>query len=124
MDIVLVIHGLVRFVILLVALAGIGAALMAMARKSVPGNLDRTLASVFVGLYDLQALLGILIILLGGLSQAVHPIVMFVGLAAAHGLQRMTKREGSNTPLLRLALFVVPLLIILVGLASIGHLPI
>jgi hypothetical protein len=124
MDIVLFIHSLVRFVILLVALAGIVAALMAMARKSVPRNLDRTLASAFVGLYDLQALLGILIILLGGLSQAVHPIVMFVGLVAAHGLQRMTRRERSNTPLLRLALFVVPLLIILVGLASIGHLPI
>ncbi len=125
MDIVLLLHSLVRFVILLLAIVGIIKALIALVQKSVSGKLDQTLASAFTGLYDLQVLIGLLLILLGGLSEAVHPIVMFIGVVAAHGLQAMTKRaEGSNVTVYRLALYVVPLVVILVGLATIGHLPV
>jgi len=124
MDIVLVLHSLVRFVILLVAVVGIIKVLMALVQKTKPDQIDRTLASAFTGLYDLQVLTGLLLILLGGLSQAIHPIVMFVGVLAAHGLQAMSKRaEGTRATMYRLALFIVPLVVILVGLATIGHLP-
>ena len=122
-SIVLGIHSLVRFVILIIAVVGVVVSLASMGNRK-QGSLDKTLASAFVGLYDLQALLGILIILVGQLTQAIHPIVMFIGLVAAHGLQSMTRREGSNAAILRVALFVVPLLIILVGLYAIGHLPV
>ena len=125
MDIVLLIHSLVRFLILLAALVGIIKALFSLVQKSKSDHLDQTVASAFLGLYDLQALLGVLIILLGGLSQAIHPIVMVVGLLLAHGLQSMVKRaDGSAAPLYRLALYIVPLLVILVGLSTIGHLPV
>ncbi len=125
MDIVELIHSIVRFVILLVAIVGIVKALLSFAQKSAPDKLDQTLASAFVGLYDLQVLLGLLIILLGGLTNALHPIVMFIGLLLAHGLQAMTKRaQAANAPLYRLALFIAPLAIILVGLAVISHLPV
>jgi hypothetical protein len=125
MDIVLLLHSLVRFLILIAAVAGIVKALASLAQRSAPDKLDQTVASVFLGLYDVQVLLGILIILLGGLSQAVHPIVMFIGVLLAHGLQTMVKRaEGSGAAMYRLAFYILPLAVILVGLASIGHLPV
>ncbi len=125
MDIVLFIHGLVRFVILAIALVGIVKALLSLAQKSAPVKLDQTLAAAFLGLYDLQVLIGLLIILLGGLTNVIHPIVMFVGVALAHGLQMMTKRaQGANVSLYRLAFYIAPLLVILIGLAAISHLPV
>ena len=117
-------HGLVRFLILLAAIVGLIKAVMSLAQGSATDKFDRMLASAFVGTYDLQMLLGILIIFLGGLLQAIHPIIMFVGIVTAHGLQRMTRRaEGQQARIYQLLLFIVPLAIILIGLASIGHLP-
>jgi hypothetical protein len=125
MDVILEIHSLVRFLILLAAAVGIVKALVSLAQKTKSDNIDMTVASAFLGLYDLQVLLGILIILLGGLENAIHPIVMIVGLGLAHGLQSMVKRaDGSTAAVYRLALYFVPLLIVLVGLSAIGHLPI
>ena len=125
MDIVLAIHSVVRFLILLAAVIGILKVFVSLVQKAKTDRFDETVASAFLGLYDLQALLGVLIILLGGLSQAIHPIVMIVGLILAHGLQSMVKRaDGSTAAIYRLALYIVPLLIILVGLSSIGHLPV
>lgn len=125
MDIVLVIHSFVRFLILLAALVGIILALVSLIRKSPPEKTAQMVSSAFVGLYDLQVLLGLLIILLGGLTQAVHPIVMAVGVVSAHWMQSTSKHaKGASQSLMRLALFTIPLLIILVGLTVIGHLPI
>lgn len=125
MEIVLAIHSIVRFFILLAAVVGILKVLVSLVQKTQADRIDQTVASTFLGLYDLQALLGVLIILLGGLSQAVHPIVMIAGLILAHGLQSMGKRaDGAVAAVYRVALYVVPLLIILVGLSAIGHLPV
>jgi len=124
-TIALTIHSIVRFVILLVALVGLVKAIINLTQKGKADKTDQALASAFVGLYDLQALLGILIIFLGALSTAIHPVVMFVGVIAAHVLQSMGKRaEGQQAGLYRLALYIVPLAIILFGLAIIGRLPI
>lgn len=125
MNIVLELHSIVRFLVLLLAIIGILLALVGLAQKKTPAKMDQTAGSIFLGLYDLQMLLGILIILLGGLKDALHPVVMFIGLVVAHGLQRMTRRaEGTNIHVMRLGLYIVPLAIILLGLAVINHLPI
>lgn len=125
MNIVLELHSIVRFLVLLLAIVGILLALVGLAQKKTPAKMDQTAGSIFLGLYDLQMLLGILIILLGGLKDALHPVVMFIGLVVAHGLQRMTRRaEGTNIHVMRLGLYIVPLAIILLGLAVINHLPI
>ncbi len=124
MGIVLMLHSLFRFVVLLIAIVGVVKALIGLAQRGAADKVDQILSSAFVGSYDLQALLGILLIFLGGLSQAIHPVVMFVGIIAAHGLQRMTKSaSGQQVALYRLLLFIVPLAIILFGLATIGRLP-
>ena len=123
-SLLLMLHGLVRFLILLAAVVGLVKAVISLAQSRAPDKFDQMLASAFVGTYDLQMLLGILIIFLGGLLQAIHPIIMFVGIVTAHGLQRMTRRaEGQQARIYQLLLFIVPLAIILIGLASIGHLP-
>ncbi len=125
MDIVLLIHSLVRFLVLLAAVVGIVKTVVSLVAKSAPAPSDRTLASAFLGLYDLQVLMGLLIIFLGGLTNALHPVVMFVGLVTAHALQAASRRsQGRNLDLLRLAFYVIPLAIILVGLAAINRLPV
>ncbi len=125
MNIILALHSLTRFVILLAAVIGLGKTVIALLQKSAPAKIDQTLASIFLGLFDLQLLLGLLIILLGGLTEPLHPIVMFVGLVAAHALQAMARRaDGSAVQRNRLLFYVVPLAIILVGLAIIGRLPV
>lgn len=125
MNIVLEIHSIIRFLVLLLAIVGIVLGLIGLAQKKAPAKTDLTVGSIFLGLYDLQMLLGLLVILLGGLTNALHPVVMFVGLVVAHVLQSMARRaEGANVQMMRLALYIVPLAIILVGLAAIDHLPI
>jgi hypothetical protein len=143
MDLVLELHSFVRFLVLLAALIGLVVTLVSLlqrtpvraatapptgqtiVREPRPQKIDQAVAGAFLGLYDLQVLLGLLIILLGGLTQAVHPIVMAAGVMAAHWLQILVKRAPeSRVPMLRLAFYVVPLAIILVGLAVINHLPV
>ncbi len=124
MDIVLLLHRLIRFLILLLAIVGIVKTLITLAQKNQAVPLDRTLASVFLGAYDLQVLMGLLIIFLGGLNNALHPVIMFIGVVSAHGLQAMTRgAQGANAHLARLVFYVVPLVIILIGLAVINRLP-
>ncbi|MBI4787964.1 MAG: hypothetical protein HY782_13080 [Chloroflexi bacterium] len=123
MDIVLLIHSLMRFAILPVAVVGIIMTLIALVQRKSPASLDQTVSSIFLGLYDLQVLLGLLIILLGGLTNAIHPVVMFAGAIVAHGLQAMSKRAiGANIHTLRLLMYLATLAIIVVGLAVINRL--
>ncbi len=125
MNIVLEIHSIVRFAVLLLAIVGIVLSVIALIQRRAPARTDQTVGSIFLGLYDLQMLLGLLIILLGGLTNALHPVVMFVGLVVAHGVQSMSRgAEGANLHTMRLVLYVVPLAIILVGLAAISRLPV
>jgi hypothetical protein len=125
MEFVLSLHSLVRFALLLAAIVGLVKALVSIAQKSAMAKIDQTLSAIFVGLFDLQALLGLLVILLGGLKGPLHPILMFVALVIAHWIKMIIQRaEGANVSQLRLALYALPLAIILLGLALIGRLPV
>ncbi len=124
MDIVLLLHSLVRFLIIIIAVVGVIKTIVNLARQAAPAGADRGIGSAFLGLYDLQVLLGLLIILLGGLTNAIHPIIMFIGVIIGHVLQRMSRQgTGNSANWTLLALYIVPLLIILGGLAAISHLP-
>ena len=123
MDIVLQLHSLVRFLVLLAAVIGLLLVFFSMIAKGANQSATAMLASLFLGLLDLQALLGVLIILLGGLKGPLHPLVMFIALLIAHWLQTVVKRaQDSRVPVLRLVFYAVPLAIILFGLAIIGQL--
>lgn len=124
MNIVFLLHSLVRFALLLVVLLGLIRAIIALAKRAAPAQVDQTLATVFVGLFDLQALLGLLIILLGGLLGPLHPLLMFIALVFAHWMQSIAKQsQGVTVSQVRIAMYAVPLAIILFSLALIGHLP-
>lgn len=123
MNIVLLLHSLVRYALLLVMIVGLLRTIISWARRSPPAQLDQTLAAVFVGLFDLQALLGLLIIFLGGLVGPLHPLLMFIALVFAHWMQSIAKQStGATVSQVRMAMYVVPLTIILFSLALIGHL--
>ncbi len=123
MDIVLLLHSLVRYLVLLAAVMGLFKALFNLITKNASETVDPILATLFLGLFDLQTILGILIIFLGGLLGPLHPLLMFVALVIAHGLATAVKRgSGENVKLLRLALYAAPLAIILFGLLIIGEL--
>lgn len=123
MDIVLMLHSLVRYIVLLAAIIGLIKAIYNLVVKNASANADPILATIFLGSFDLQTLLGILIILLGGLRGPLHPLLMFVALVIAHVLGSVVKRAaGANINLLRLAFYIVPLAIILFSLLIIGQL--
>ena len=123
MDIVLLLHSLVRYLVLLSAITGLIKALSASLTQSPPDSIDRILTIVFLGLLDLQTLLGILVILLGGLSGPLHPLLMLIALALAHWLGTLVRRAPETTQRsLRLALYGAPLAIILLALAILGQL--
>lgn len=125
MDIVLMLHSVLRYIVLLAAVIGLLKAIFNLFTKNASTSADSILASIFLGTFDLQALLGILIILLGGLRGPLHPLLMFVALVLAHGFSSVIKRGAeANVKLLRLALYAVPLAIILFGLLIIGQLKI
>lgn len=124
MNIVLLLHSLVRFALLLVMILGLVRAIFSLAKRAEPLPLDQTLAAVFLGLFDLQALVGLLIIFLGGLLGPLHPLLMFIALVIAHWIQSiMRQAQASTASQLRLALYIVPLAIVLFSMALIGHLP-
>jgi hypothetical protein len=123
MDLVLLLHSIVRYLVLIAAVLGLIKAVVSAAQKSAGGKADGILSAAFLGLLDLQALLGLLIILLGGLLGPLHPLVMFIALVLAHWLSiTIKKAQGPRTAWMRIALFVVPLPLILFGLLIIGQL--
>lgn len=125
MNIVLLVHSIVRFALLLVMLLGLVRAIVSIAKHAEAKQLDQTLAAVFVGLFDLQALLGLLIIFLGGLLGPLHPLLMFIALVIAHWIQSiMRQAQAASVRQLRVALYTVPLAIVLFSLALIGRLPV
>ncbi len=122
---VLAIHSVIRFAILAVATAGLAKTIISLASRTAPARLDQTLATIFVGLFDLQALIGLLIILLGGLVGPLHPLLMFIALVIAHWVQSVLRQaQGASANQIRLVLYAAPLSIVLFSLALIGHLPV
>ena len=123
MDIVLWLHSLVRYLVLLGAIIGLLKALFASPSQIASDSSDRIVMVVFLGLLDLQALLGVLVILLGGLRGPLHPLLMVMALVLAHWLGTLVRRAPqTNGRALRLALYGAPLAIILFGLAILGQL--
>ncbi len=120
MDIVLLLHSLVRWVVVVVAVAALVKFALGFMQKAPPAKIDRALMSGLSGLIDLQALLGI--ILLGGtylLSgsfapyRVEHAITMVLAVVVAHAPMRWRKSEES-TVLRNNALTILAVLILVI----------
>ena len=91
MNILLMIHSILRWVILLVAAIAIVVFLVSWLRRSHLQGVDRGLMSGFSGLMDLQATIGIILLIWGGLGglgfpayRIEHGFIMILAAVVAH----------------------------------------
>ena len=100
MNILLMIHSILRWVILLVAVIAIVVFLVSWLRRSQLQGVDRGLMSGFSGLMDLQATLGIVLLVWSGLAgvgfpryRLEHAFIMVLAAVVAHLSARWKNAE-------------------------------
>ena len=127
MTIVLTIHSLIRWIIMLVALALIVRLSIGLVKKQPFDKIAAGLTSAFAGLMDTQMLLGGLFFLVSGFGgmgfptyRWEHAIVMLLAIVTAH-LPRVWKKaeDGVRTRHTLLAV-VISLLLVFLGIMPIG----
>ena len=123
-ETVFTIHSYVRYLVLLAGVGAIVTAIMGWSRAGLPPRAERALSGAFVGLLDLQVVLGVLLLLTGfpfyG-QLAGHLFMMLLAAAAAHGTQVMARRREparSGSPV-RTGGFVLAMLLIVAGIMAI-----
>ena len=125
MAIVLMIHSIIRWLIIVVALAAVVRFTIGWRGGGTFSGLDRGLSSGFSGLVDLQVLLGFIYFFWNGLATDIgfptfriqHMIIMLVAAAVAH-LSALWKKSEDKLRF-RNSLFIVldTLIIIFIGVA-------
>ena len=100
MNILLMIHSILRWVILLVAVIAVVVFLVSWLRRSQLNGMDRGLMSAFSGLMDLQAAIGIVLLIWGGLAgigfpryRLEHALIMVLAGVVAHLSMRWRSAE-------------------------------
>lgn len=125
MAFILILHSIVRWLVVLVAVVAIVRFALVMAGRMQSSGMDRGLMSGYTGLLDLNVLLGIILIIGLGEWETVqieHALTNIIGVAVAHVFaQRAKKMEDAKmkarTNLLGV---VISLAIIVVGVAFVG----
>lgn len=126
MDIILTIHSLVRWLVVVVGLVAFVKFLVGWLRKMSFQPMDRGLMSGFVGLLDLQLLLGIILFIMGWLDvglvrfRAEHAFAMILAVALAH-LSRRWRNADDVTRFRNYALIILGVFILI--FAGIAVLP-
>lgn len=123
-ETVFTIHSYVRYLVLLAGVGAIVVALLGWRKAGAPLRAERALSGAFVGLLDLQVLLGLLLLLTGfqfyGQLMG-HLFMMVLAAAAAHigsvvARRREPARSGSAA---RLIAFTLALVLIMGGIMAI-----
>jgi hypothetical protein len=124
MDILLIVHSYLRWLILIVALVGVVKFAVGWLRGSAFQSMDRRLASGFSGLMDLQSTLGLIYLVWSGIAGAgfpsyriEHAITMIIAAVVAH-LHVLWKNADDKTRF-RNSMFIIldVLIIIFIGIA-------
>jgi hypothetical protein len=117
-------HSGLRYLVLLAALAALIAAIAGW-RRSAAGGPERVLMMSFVGLVDLQVVLGLVLLALWPFYGALvgHIVMMVVAAIVAHAGALLARRRepGRSGSPVRAATVVVTLLLIVGGIMSIGR---
>jgi len=122
-GIIFMLHSLVRWIIVLVGVIAAIKFAYGWLKKTSLDKMDRGLMSGFSGMIDLQALLGIILILAMGFDPAYrieHAVAMVVAAVIAHLPMRWKNDTSANA--LRNNLFVV-IAVFVVVIVGIGVLP-
>ncbi|MCI0570328.1 MAG: hypothetical protein L0Y66_06230 [Myxococcaceae bacterium] len=114
MNILYSAHSGLRYLVVLVALAAIAYFAYGLATKKPAGKAVRILGSTFVGLVDLQILLGLLMVALGRFYPALigHIVLMVLAAGVVHTLLVLNRKRATPG-------FTLPLVAVLLGLALI-----
>jgi hypothetical protein len=123
-DTVFTIHSWVRYLVLLAGLGAIVTAVIGWGTAGLPPRAERALSGAFVGLLDVQVVIGVLLLLTGfpfyG-ALAGHLFMMLLAAAAAHGASVMARRREparSGSPVRTIG-FTLSLLLIAAGIMAI-----
>ncbi len=129
MDFIVGVHGLVRWLVVIVAVVAVVRYLLVMTGRAQPSGMDRGLMSGYTGLLDLNVLLGLILIV--GLSISAgqvmlvwleHALTNIVGVAVAHIFARRARKVEAAQLKARANLLgvVISILIIVVGVTIVG----
>lgn len=118
-------HSGLRYLVLLAGLVAAGYYVFALATKKPAGKATRVMGSVFVGLFDLQMLLGFTLVVMGRFYPALigHFVMMLLAAAVAHGLLVMNRRSAEPGNTLPLAAVVIATGLAVGGILAIGRGP-
>lgn len=123
MDIVRTIHGEFRWLVAIVAVVVIVKFALGLIKKSEYKSMDRGLMSAFVGLIDINFLLGLILLFSLGFDSRTrleHAGTMFVAVLLAHSNAAWRKSTGSAKKFRNnLILVVVVLALVFVGVITI-----
>ena len=124
MNILLMIHSILRWVILLVAVIAIVVFLVSWLRRSQLQGVDRGLMSGFSGLMDLQATLGIVLLVWSGLAgvgfpryRLEHSLIMILAAVVAHLSARSKNAEEPIRYRNYFLIILASLLLVLIGIS-------
>lgn len=124
MDTVFTIHSYVRYLVLLAGAGAVITALIGWRSAGLPPRAERALSGAFVGLLDLQVVLGVLLLLTGFPFYGAltgHLFMMLIAAAAAHGTSVMARRREparSGSPVRTIG-FLLAMLLIVGGIMAI-----
>jgi hypothetical protein len=136
-TILLSIHSALRWLVLIAGLLAVAKLANGYTRQSVYGPADQRISRIFIGLFDLQFLLGLVLYAVSPVTRdamkdmatsmkdphtrffvAEHPMMMFIALCVAHGASIWSRKSPSDrVKFLRAAMgFAFALGLILAGI--------
>ncbi len=127
-QIILETHSGIRWLLLLIAVVALIKFLIGWLQKGEFKGMDRGLMAAFIGLVDLNALLGLIMLLWRGIQEGLwnrerleHAFVMTLVVVVAHGASRWRK-SGSDAIQFRnnFIVILITLILIVVGVTTIG----
>jgi len=126
-DTLIYIHGVLRWLILSLAVFGTARSFVSMLSVSARfSRLDLGVSRAYPLLLDLQLLVGILLVLAALTLQApvqwVHPIIMVPAVVIAHLSRRFVAQPDRKRHQVQLAIYLGSLALVAIGLAVIGQL--
>jgi len=125
MEFLVGVHGLVRWLVVIVAVVAVVRYALVMAGRAQSSGMDRGLMSGYTGLLDLSVLLGVIIIIGLGeweMVQIEHAVTNIIAVVIAHIFAQRAKKIEDPKLKARTSLLgvVISILIIVVGVAFVG----
>jgi hypothetical protein len=130
MELVLMLHSIVRWLIVLAGVIGLGRYAWVLTGRAAGGKMDRGLMAAYTGLLDLNVLLGLIYLLWSGLATPIgfpfprieHAVTNVVAVVVAHLFAARARKAADARAMARTNLLgiVISLGLVVVAVAVIG----